>query len=130
LLEQATASSILRDGTIIAGLVGGVGVALGATTAAAEGTGAALDGMKSRVNRRDVLSHIELGRERQASNLCISIGTVLNSILHPPLTISDINKDYCETSMCLRESTDDEAKLYWRMAMSKLSTELNNFGSS
>ena len=79
---------------------------------AAEGVGAALNGMKSRVNRRDVLSHIEFVREHEASNLCISLRTVLNTILHLPRTISDINKDYRDASTCLRESTDDEAKLY------------------
>ena len=58
--------------------------------------------------------------------LCESLGSVLNSILHPPRTISDINSDFREASMHYENTTNENMKAYWQMAMNKLMDELRN----
>ena len=118
-----TASNIMRDRSRITELVQNSGVPSGAATAAATGVRAAMSGMAS-VSRRDVISHIELSRERQSIRLCESLGSVLNTILHPPRTIADINSDFRDASAHFENASDESIAAYWRMAMDKLMDEL------
>ena len=120
-----TASNLMRDRTQITGLIDNAGVPSGATSTAATGVSAAMTGMAS-VSRRDVISHIELSRERQSERLCQSLGSVLNTILHPPRTISDINSDFRDASIHFENASNETMKAYWSMAMSKLMDELQN----
>ena len=120
-----TASHQMRDRTRITGLVQNSGVPSGVASVAATGVTAAMNGMTT-VSRRDVISHIELTRERQSTRLCESLGSVLNATLHPPRTISDINSDFREASMHFESASDENIKAYWQMAMNKLMNELQN----
>ena len=124
-IDLPTASSVMQDRAQITELVENSGVSSGAASAAATGVRAAMSGMAT-VSRRDVISHIELSRERQSERLCQSLGSVLNSILHPPRTIADINSDFRDASMHFENANDECIKAYWRMAMNKLMDELRS----
>ena len=125
IIDLPTASSVMRDRAQITELVGNSGVSSGVASAAATGVHAAMSGMAT-VSRRDVISHIELSRERQSERLCQSLGSVLNTILHPPRTIADINSDFRDASMHFENASDENIQAYWRMAMNKLMDELRS----
>ena len=123
--DLATASDQMQDRTTIAGLVQNSGIQSGATSAATAGVTTVMNGMAT-VSCRDVISHVELTRERQSTRLCESLGSVLNTILHPPRTISDINSDFREASMHFENATNESIRSYWQMAMDKLKDELHS----
>ena len=93
IFDLPTTLNLMRDRSRITELVENSGVSSGAASAAATGVHVAMSGMAT-VSRRDVISHIELSREQQSEELCQSLGSVLNTILHPPRTIADINSDF------------------------------------
>ena len=119
------ASNLLQNNIAVSGLVENSGVSSRAVPVAAAGVSSAMNGMAT-VSRRDVISHIELTRERNSRRLCESLGNFLNSILHPPRTISDINSDFREASLNYENANNDSVKAYWQLAMDKLMDELRS----
>ena len=126
--DRPTAASVIRNNASLVGLVEDAGVQSNASGIVARGVGAAISGMNSRRSRNDVISHIERSRERQAVNLCNSLGGILNSIVHPPRTLSDIAKDYREAERSLSDATTDGSESFWRSICLKLAAELESFG--
>ena len=125
---RVDASSVVRDNTVISGIVEDAGVLDGAVEPVARAVSSVVGGMDGtrRRSRGDVLSHIERSRDRQASRLCNSLGEILNNIVHPPRTLLDIAKDYREAERSLRDATSDKSSSFWRLICSKLATELSN----
>ena len=119
-------SSMLREGSSIVGIVEDAGVQSNVARLVSNGVGAAVAGISGRRTRRDVLSHIERSRDRQATRLVESLGQILNNIVHPPRTILDISRDYREAQRSLSDATNDESETFWRSVCTKLSTELDN----
>ena len=55
--------------------------------------------MNNHRTRGNVISHIERSRDRQASRLCKSLGSILNGNVNPPCKILDVMNYYRETQM-------------------------------
>ena len=123
-------ASLLQNDASILGLVEEAGVPSGAVGPTARGVSSASGGMTGRRTRGDVISHIERSRDRQASRLCESLGSILHSIVHPPCTLSDIAKEYREAERSLNDATSNRSELFWRSLCDRLATELESFGPS
>ena len=128
---RTNASSVIRDNTLITGIVQDAGVIDGAVGPVATAVTSVIGGCNrtSRRTRGDVLSHIERSRDRQASQLCSSLGDILNNIVHPPRTLSDIAKDYREAERSLQDATSEGSRLFWQSLCGKLENELRSFGA-
>ena len=124
------AATLLQNNTSILGLVEEAGVPSGAVGPTARGASLAIGGTTGRRTRGDVISHIDHSRDRQATRLCESLGSILNSIVHPPRTLSDIAKDYSVAERSQANATTDSSKSFWRSLCSKLVAELESFGGS
>ena len=127
-LNATNASSVLREG---AGIVGIVEDAVESNVAGlvSSGVTAAIEGISGgRRTRRDVISHIERTRDRQATRLVESLGMLLNNIVHPPRTIVEISRDYREAQRSFQDATSDEQESFWRSVCRKLASELDTLG--
>ena len=122
------AATLLQNNTSILGLEEEAGVPSGTFGPAARGASLAIGGTTGRRTRGDVISHIDRSRDRQATRLCESLGSILNSIVHPPRTLSDIAKEYREAERSQGDATTDSSKSFWRSLCSKLAAELESFG--
>ena len=59
-----------------------------------------------------------------------SLGEILNNIVHPPRTLSDIAKDYREAERSLQDATSENSKSFWQSLCVNLEDELHSFGES
>ena len=82
---------MVEDACLVNGVVGLVD----------NGVNEAVEEIFGRRFRRDIFSHIEHSRDRQATRLYESLCMILNNIVHPPRTIIDIEKDYREAQRSL-----------------------------
>ena len=76
--------------------------------------------------RRDVLSNIQLLWDRHATVMASSLGGILQDILNPPRTGTDINREYVDTRSKMRSVIDEDKKDFWRMSCSQLVRELRS----
>ena len=84
-----------------------------------------------RVNRRDLLSHIERSRNRQSAGIAEALGSVLNTIVNPPRTLRDISTDFEMATRNLRTAVGSEVEFWTEtqqslMAVMRALTNSNN----
>ena len=128
--NRTNASTVLHEGAGIVGIVEDAGVESNVAALVSNGVTAAIEGISGgRRTRRDVISHIERTRDRQATRLVESLGMLLNNIVHPPRTIVEISRDYREAQRSFQDATSDEQESFWRSVCSKLASELDTLGN-
>ena len=81
--------------------------------------------LASHQTRCDVILYIERSREIQVSTLTEFLGGILNNMLYPFCTISDISRDYTETRRNLRNVVDAEEERLFRLSSDGLEDELH-----
>ena len=108
--DLPTAENLMQDRTQITGLAENAELPSGAVSVATSWVSADFHRMTT-VSHRHVISHIKLSRERESVRLCQSLGSVLNTILNPPGTITDLNSDFRETSMHFENASDEDIRL-------------------
>ena len=117
--------TLLGAATVV-GIVGDAGVPPAAVPHISAATSTVVAGTSStpsRVNRRDLLSHIERSRNRQSAGIAEALGSVLNSIVNPPRTLRDISTDYEMATRNLRTAIGSEIE-FWTETQQSLMTEI------
>ena len=102
----------LGEAASVVGLVERTGVVAEVVPLVAEEVTDVVTCLSPRQKRHGVISHIERSHKIQASPLAESLGGILNNMLYPIHTISDIIRDYTEATHNFRNAVDAEEEIF------------------